>query len=73
MGFFHAQQCALQEDWDEEAMYQKLCHFAMKHGEPVEGNAKGGIQRHECNLWKEFSPYSKVILVEETISNDSNV
>ena len=39
-GIVHEQQFALQDDWTQEAMYQKLCHVAMKHGKPVESNAK---------------------------------
>ena len=38
--FVHEQQFALQDDWNEGAMYQKLCHVAVKHDKPVEVNAK---------------------------------
>ena len=53
-GFVHEQQFALQDDWNEDAMYEKLCHVAMKHDKPVEGNVKSetksGIQILERNL-----------------------
>ena len=39
-GIVHEQQFALQDDWNQEAMYQKVCHVAMKHDKPEESNAK---------------------------------
>ena len=44
-GFVHEQQFALQKDWIEKAMYETLFHNAMKHDEPVEGNAKDKTQQ----------------------------
>ena len=72
-GFVHEQQFALQDDWKEEAMYQKLYHVAMKHDKPVEGNAKCETQATNANFGKKFDFDFKVIQVEETIPNDSNV
>ena len=43
-GFVNEQQCALQDDWNEIVMYRKICHGAVKHDKPVEGNARG---KHE--------------------------
>ena len=39
-GFVHEQQFALQDNWNEEAMHQKLCQVAIKHEKPVNGNAE---------------------------------
>ena len=38
-GFVHEQQFALEDDWNEGGMYQKLFHVAMKHETFVDGNA----------------------------------
>ena len=54
-------------------MYQKLCHVAMKHDKPVNGNAKSKSQTMNATFGKIFDVDSKVSLVEETIPNDSNV
>ena len=43
-GFVHGQQFAPQQDWNEEAMYQKLCHVPIEHDKPVEGKAKCDTQ-----------------------------
>ena len=43
-GFVHEQQFAIQDDWNEEAMYQKQYRVAMEHDEPLEGNTKGETQ-----------------------------
>ena len=43
-GFVNEQQFALEDDCNEEAMYQKVCHVAMKHDKPVESNSKGETQ-----------------------------
>ena len=72
-GFVHEQQFALQDDENEEAMYQKLCHVVMKHDKPVEGNAKGEKQTMNATFGKKFDFDFKVSLVEETIPSDSNV
>ena len=34
--FVHEQKFALQDDRNEEAMYQKLCYLAMKHDKPMQ-------------------------------------
>ena len=68
--FVHEQQFALLDDWNEEAMYQKLCHNAMKHEKPVEGNVKSETQFMITTFGKEFDFYFKVSLAEETIPSD---
>ena len=42
--FVHEQQITLQHDRKEGAMYQKLCHVAMKHEKPVEGKTKSELR-----------------------------
>ena len=40
-GFVNEQQFALQENLNETAMHRRLCHGAVNHDKPVEGNARG--------------------------------
>ena len=40
-GFVNEQHFAPQDDWNEEAMYQKLSHVAVKHNKPEKVNANG--------------------------------
>ena len=67
------QQFALQDDWNERAMYQKLCHVAMKHDKPVEGNGKGETQDMNAPFGKKTDFDLVVSLVEETIQSNNNV
>ena len=39
-GFVKEQQYVLQEDLNELAMYQQLCHVTMTRDKPVEGNVR---------------------------------
>ena len=43
-GIVDEQQIALQDDCNEESMYQKLYRVVMVHDKPVEGNAKDAKQ-----------------------------
>ena len=72
-GFVNEQQFALQADWNEGAMYQKLCHVAMKHDKPVEGNGKGETQDMNAPFGKKTDFDFEVNLVEETIPSQRNV
>ena len=71
-GFVHEQQFALLDDYNEEAMYRKLCHVAAKHDEPVECNAKGETRTMIATFGKKFDFDFKVSLVEETIPSNNN-
>ena len=69
----HEQQFALQEDWNEEAMYPKRCDSAMKLDKPLEGSAK-------CEPQTMIAPFGKktdfdlvVSLFEGTIPSNTNV
>ena len=61
----HEQQLALQDDWNEKAMYQKLYCVAMEHGKLVEGNTKSEIQTLNAPCGKKADFDFKVGLVEE--------
>ena len=67
LGFEHEQLIALQDDWDEEAMYQKLCHLAMKLDKPVEGNATCETQAMNAPFGTKTDFDFEVSLVEQTI------
>ena len=54
-------------------MYQKVCHVAMKHDKPVNGDAKSETQTVNATFAKKSDFDLKVSLVEETFPNDSNV
>ena len=68
----HEQQFALQDNWEEIAMYRKLCYSAMKHVKPVKGKTKSETQAMNATFEKKFDFDFKVSLVEETIVSDSN-
>ena len=68
----HEQQFSVQEDRNDEAMYQKLCHVPMEHDKPVEGIAKGETQTLNATFGKKIDFEFKISLVEETIPRDSN-
>ena len=72
-GFVHEQQFALQDDWDETAMFRKLCYSAMNHDKPVKDNTKSETQAMNATVGKRFDLEFKVSLVEETIVNDCNI
>ena len=72
-GFVHEHQFALQDDWNEGVTYQKHCHVAMKDGIPVKGNAKGETQTMNAPFGKKADFDFEVSLVEETITNNSNI
>ena len=61
-GFIHEQHCALQDDWNEEAMYQRLCHEVVTQDEPVEGKTKGGLQAMNAPFEKKLVFFFKVSL-----------
>ena len=69
----HEQQFALQEEWNERAMYQKLCHVAMKNDKTVKGNAKSETLALNASFGKKIDFDFRVLLVEETVPNDNNV
>ena len=71
--FVYEQPFALQDYWKEEAMHQKLCHGAVKHGKPVEGNARNETRTMNSTYGKKFEIDFKVRLVEETIPSHSNI
>ena len=54
-GFVREQQFALQNDWNEEVMYQKSCHVAVKHEKPVDGEAKCETQTMNATFGKTFA------------------
>ena len=72
-GFVHEQQFALQDGWHEGAMYQMLCHVAMKQDKPVEGNTKGELSTMKAQFGKKMDFDFKVSLVEETIPSQRNL
>ena len=70
-GFVHAQEFALQDDWNEGVMYQKLSHVAMKLAKPVEGNAKGETLAMNAPFGKKSNFGFKVKLFLESTPSDS--
>ena len=72
-GFVKEQQCALQEYLNELAMYQKICHVAMKHDKPAKGNAKVETQVVNATFGKKTDFDFNESLLEETIPSHSNV
>ena len=72
-GLVNEQQFALQDNWNEEAMYQKQCHVAMKDSKLVKCNAKSETQAMEVPFVKKTDYDFKVNLVEETIPSHRNV
>ena len=60
----HEQLFALQDNWNEDAIYQKLCHVALKHDKPVEGTAKDETQTMKASFGKKTDFEFKVSLVE---------
>ena len=71
--FVHEQQFALQDDWNERVMYQKLCYVVMKHDKPVKVNAKGETHNVNAPFGKKTEFDFEVSLVEETIPMNNNV
>ena len=72
-GFVNEQPFALQDYWKEEAMHRKLCHGAVKHDKPVEGNARGETQTMNSTFGKKSEIECKVSLVEEIIPSHSSI
>ena len=72
-GFVNEQQFALQDDWNEVAMYQKLYHVALKHDKPEKGNAKAETHTMNEPFEKETDFDSEVSLIEEAIQSSNNV
>ena len=54
-------------------MYQTLCHVAVKHDKPVEGNAKGETRTMNAPFGKKTDFDFEVSLVEETIPSNNIV
>ena len=73
IGFVHDQQYTLQDDWNEEVVYQKLCHVAKKDDKPIEGNAKCGTHNVNALFGKKTDFVLIVRLIEETIQSNDNV
>ena len=71
--FVHEEQYAQQDNWNEGAMYQKLCHIAMKHDKPLEGNGKAETQDMNSPLGKKTDFDFEVSFVEETTPSHRNV
>ena len=69
----HEQQFALQDDWNGEVMYQKLCHVAKIDDKPVESNAKCETQDINALFGKKNGFYFGVSLVEKAIQSNNNV
>ena len=67
-GFVKEQQCVLQEDLNELAMYQKLCHVTVTRDKPVEGNVRDDKQTFERKPDFDF----EINLVEEYIPSHRN-
>ena len=67
-GFVKEQQCVLQEDLNELAMYQQLCHVTMTRDKPVEGNVRDYKQTFERKPDFDF----EINLVEEYIPSHRN-
>ena len=72
-GFVNEQQFALHENLKEEAMHRKLCHGAVKHDKPVEGNARDDKQPMNATFERKSDFDFEVNLVEETIPSHKNV
>ena len=72
-GFVNEQPFALQDYWKEDAMHRKLCHGAVKHDKPVEGNARGETRTMNSIFGKKSEIECKVSLVKETIPSHSNI
>ena len=51
-GFVHEQQIALQADWNEQAVYQKIYRVAIEHDKPVEGNTKNELHTMNAQFRK---------------------
>ena len=60
-------------NWNDGALYRKLCHVANKHYTPVEGNAKCETQAVNEPFGEKFDFDYKVRLVEVTIPSDRDV
>ena len=71
--FVNEQRYTLPGDLNEIVMYQKLCHVAMKHVKPVEGNARSETRTMISTYGKKSQIVFKVSLVEEIIPSHSNV
>ena len=71
--FVNEQHFALQNVWNEEAMYQKLCHVAMKHNKQEKGHAKGETHTMNEPFGKKTDFDFEVSLVEEAIQSNNNV
>ena len=71
-GFVKEQQCALQENLNEIAMYQKLCHVTVTRDKPVEGNARDDKQTMNATFERNSDFDFEINLVEETIPSHRN-
>ena len=72
-GIVHEQQFAVQDDWNEKAMYRKLCYSAMKQDKPVNDDIKIETQTMNASFEKETDFDFKKSLVEQLIPSDSKV
>ena len=72
-GFVNEQQFALHENLNETAMHRRLCHGAVKHDKPVEGNARDETRTMSSSFGKKSKIDFKVGLVEEIILSHRNV
>ena len=66
------QRIAPQKDFNETAMYHKLCHDAMKHDKPVNDNTKSETQTMNAPFGKKNDFDFMLRLLEKTISSHSN-
>ena len=72
-GFVNEQPFALQEDWNEEALYQKLCHVAIKYDKPVNDDTKGETKPMNATFGKKPDFDFNVSIVDETLPSNNNV
>ena len=71
--YVNEQQCALQGDLNELAMYQNLCHDVVTHDKPLKSNDKSETQTMNSPFGKQSDFEFNVSLIEETIPSQSNV
>ena len=62
---------ALQDDWNQESMYQKLCRGTMRLDEPLDRNTKRETPSMNAPFGKKFNVDFKVKLFQEIIPKDS--
>ena len=70
--FVSEQQFALQDNWNEKVMYQKLCHVAMKDDQPFNDDIKGETLTMIATFGRKSDFDFEINLVEETIPSHRN-